>query len=137
MGSSQSKPRSIKQLGVQICGARLGRRNKGWRKRRTVNDGSVSRSLDDIVSICLSIRISTRERGGRGGEGNGEGRRFPQTAPTTSVHEGGEEIGGRRRGSHGRDPRGSKGSMGFPPAAPCTPIHNGGNARPVNEQRVR
>lgn len=65
MGSSQSKPRSIKQLGVQICGARLGRRNKGWRKRRTVNDGSVSRSLDDIVSISLSIRISTRERGGR------------------------------------------------------------------------
>lgn len=110
-------------------------------EKKTVNDGSVSRSLGDTSLLSLSIlspNLWAQRGGGAEEEGNGEGRRFPQTAPT-SIHGRGEggEIGGRRRGSHGRNPRGSKGSMGFPPAAPCAPIHNGGNARPVNEQRVR
>lgn len=82
--SSQS-PRSIKQLRVQICGARLGRPKQRVEKK-AVNDGSVCLSfIRRSLSLSLSESVASTRK--EEGEGNGEGRRFPQTAPT-SVHEG-------------------------------------------------
>lgn len=132
--SSQS-PRSIKQLRVQICGARLGRPKQRVEKK-AVNDGSVCLSFIRR-SLSLSLRIC-----GLNEEGGGGRKRGRTTFSANGTHEcprgrGEEGLVDGERGSHGRGPRGSKGSMGFPPAAPCMPrppIHNGGNARPVNER---